>query len=66
MNCPYCHKGINAWTGLQEAKKLQTHLYKCRKNPRNVVLTDGKCTVVAAGGGQGLLEALEVRAKSGQ
>ena len=36
MNCPYCGKAINAFTGLQEAQKFQQHLRKCRKYPGNM------------------------------
>jgi hypothetical protein len=66
MNCPYCHKIINAWTGLQELQKFQKHLRRCRKNPGNVVLSDGHKTVVTPVEDQGLREALEIRAASGQ
>jgi hypothetical protein len=38
MNCPYCDRVINAWTGLQELQKFQKHLGKCRKNPANFPL----------------------------
>lgn len=50
MNCPYCHKRINAFTGLQEAVKFQNHLPKCKKRPQMV----------------SLFKALELRAESGQ
>lgn len=36
MNCPYCNRVINAFTGLQELQKFHKHLQKCRKNPANL------------------------------
>lgn len=36
MNCPYCNKVINAFTGLQELQKFHKHLQKCRKAPGNI------------------------------
>lgn len=65
MNCPYCNRDINAWTGLQEAQKFQRHLSTCRKNPRNIVIKDGKRVAVGSRGAT-LLSALEIRAESGQ
>lgn len=50
MNCPYCQKRINAFTGFQEADKFQRHLMACKKKPQPVTL----------------LRALEIRAESGQ
>ncbi len=66
MNCPYCQRLINAFTGLQEAEKFRTHLAKCRKNPNNVVLTDGRRTVVTPKKHQDLNDALRIREESGQ
>lgn len=66
MNCPYCKKTVYGLTGLQEAQAFEKHLRKCRKNPNNLVLTDGNRTVVTPKRGQNLVEALEIRADSGQ
>jgi hypothetical protein len=67
MNCPYCKKrvGLPTDTGFMEARKFQAHLSKCRKNPRNIVITDGKRAAVGSRGVT-LLKALEIRAESGQ
>jgi len=65
MNCPYCKKKVLGMTGLQELQAFQKHLRKCRKNPANVVLSDGRRVVVAPGN-QNFRDALEIRAKSGQ
>ena len=66
MNCPYCNRVINAWTGFQELQKFNKHLWKCRKNPNNIVLSDGIKTVVTPKRCQNLNDALEIRAESGQ
>ncbi len=66
MNCPYCQREIFGWTGMQELQKFQKHLPKCRKNPNNLVLSDGKRTVITPKKEQTFLEALEIRAESGQ
>ena len=65
MNCPYCYKLIRGWTGLQEALNLSKHLNKCKRNPANAVLSDGKQTVMTPKN-HTLLDALEARAESGQ
>jgi hypothetical protein len=66
MNCPYCSKDIYGLTGLQEAQAFQRHLGKCRKNPNNIVLSDGRKTVVSPKRCQNLMDALSIRADSGQ
>ena len=66
MNCPYCKREIFGWTGLQELQKFEKHLAKCRKNPANIVLSDGRKTVVTPTRQQTLNDALEIRAESGQ
>lgn len=66
MNCPHCDKDIFGWTGLQEIMAFNKHLPKCRKNPVNIVLRDGRKTVVQPLRNQGMMEALEIRAESGQ
>lgn len=67
MNCPYCNRFINAWTGLQELQKFQKHLPKCRKNPANVTLRDGRRSVIVPPGNrQNLNDALNIRHDSGQ
>lgn len=67
MDCPYCKRVVGLpWdTGFMEARKFQIHLSKCRKNPRNIVIRDGKRTAVGSRGVT-LLQALEIRAESGQ
>lgn len=52
-------------TGFMEARKFQSHLSKCRKNPSNIVIRNGKRTAVGSRGVT-LLQALEIRAESGQ
>jgi hypothetical protein len=78
MNCPYCKKAINAFTGLQELQKFQKHLAKCRKNPANIVVPDSaglpenpteaqvNQALMALRRKQTLNDALEIRAESGQ
>lgn len=65
MNCPYCQKRIDAMTGFQEVVKFQKHLNKCRKNPANVVIKDGRRISVGTNG-HTLVNALNIRAESGQ
>lgn len=68
MTCPYCNREINALTGFMEAEKFEKHLHKCQKNPNNIRVTDvqtGK-THTTPRKRQDLLDALEIRAKSGQ
>jgi hypothetical protein len=66
MNCPYCNKHIPAFTGLQELQKFQKHLRTCKRNPakQTVVEPDGRITAIKPK--PDLLEALEIRANSGQ
>lgn len=66
MNCPYCEKDIYGMTGLQELIAFNKHLRKCRKNPVNIVLSDGKKTVVTPIRCQDLGDALNIRHESGQ
>lgn len=66
MNCPYCNAVAFGFTGLLEVQRFVKHLAKCQKNPNNIVLSDGKRTVVTPKRLQGLEEALEIREKSGQ
>lgn len=66
MNCPYCQRDVYGMTGLQELQKFQKHLARCRKNPNNIVLTDGIKTVVTPIRNQNLNDALEIRHDSGQ
>lgn len=66
MDCPHCKKHIYGLTGLQEIQAFEKHLRKCRKNPVNIVLRDGKKVVVQPLRHQGMMEALEIRADSGQ
>lgn len=53
-------------TGLQEAIAFEKHLRKCRKNPNNIVISDGEKTAVTPKRTQTLTDALEIRANSGQ
>ena len=66
MKCPYCSREITAWTGLQELQKFQKHLPKCRKNPDNIAISDGRRTAVVPRRFQSLNDALEIRHESGQ
>jgi 2-C-methyl-D-erythritol 4-phosphate cytidylyltransferase len=66
MNCPYCKKTVYGLTGLQEAQAFTKHLRRCRKNPNNIVISDGNRTAVTPKRVQGLVEALEIRAGAGQ
>lgn len=66
MTCPYCQRTINAWTGLQEANKFANHLRVCRKNPNNLTLSDGRRSVTTPIRPQNLMDALNIRAESGQ
>lgn len=66
MNCPYCTKDVYGMTGFQEVRAFQKHLRKCRKNPNNITLRDGRRTATTPIRNQGLMDALEIRAASGQ
>lgn len=66
MDCPYCKRNIYGMTGFQEARAFEKHLRKCRKNPNNIVLSDGRKTAVVPQRPQDLMAALEIRADSGQ
>lgn len=80
MNCPYCNKRINAFTGLQELQKFHKHLAKCRKNPANMPDPEDyppldkpteaqakKALMSTAKKRQNtMMDALEIRAESGQ
>jgi hypothetical protein len=65
MICPYCKRAINAMTGFQECEKFAKHLSKCRKNPGNLPLSDGRTTVMTPKK-YSVFDALEIRADSGQ
>lgn len=66
MNCPYCNKRIHGFTGLQEIQKFNKHLARCRKNPNNITITDGRKTVVTPKQHQTINDALTIRHESGQ
>ena len=66
MFCPYCKRRVEALTGFMEAEKFAKHLQTCRKNPNNLVMSDGTRTVVVPQKIQNLMDALEIRAESGQ
>jgi len=66
VNCPYCNKAIFGFTGLQEAQKFEKHLRKCRKNPNNITIRDGRRSATTPMKHQGLMDALNIRAESGQ
>jgi hypothetical protein len=53
-------------TGFQEAIKFRSHLRKCRKNPNNIVTKINGKTVVDQKKDQDLMDAVEIRAASGQ
>lgn len=65
MNRPYCNRKINGITGLQEVQKFQKHLKNCRKNPKRRIVVDEVDGIVNATS-TSLLEALNIRAESGQ
>ena len=65
MNCPYCNRDIEAWTGLQELQKFQKHLRNCRKNPANLPIRDGRRTIISPSSPT-LVDALNLRHESGQ
>jgi len=65
MNCPYCSKHINGMTGLQELLAFKKHLPKCKKNPANLPLSDGRKTVIVQSQPT-TRDALRIRAASGQ
>lgn len=66
MNCPYCNKYIYGLTGLQELQKFQKHLGTCKQHPdrQTVVTPDGKIKTPQTP--TTLLDALNIRADSGQ
>lgn len=66
MLCPYCNRDIFGFTGLQEATKFHKHLARCRKNPNNIILRDGRRAAVVPKTNQTFMDALRIRADSGQ
>lgn len=66
VNCPYCQKDIFGMTGFQEILAFNKHLRKCRKNPGNIVISDGMRTAVTPIKEQDVLDALNIRAEIGQ
>lgn len=66
MNCPFCQKDIYGMTGFQEILAFNKHLRKCRRNPGNIVISDGIRTAVTPIKEQTILDALKLRAESGQ
>lgn len=66
MNCPYCARKINAFTGLQELHKFERHLHRCRKFPGNQPLSYGRRTVLTPARTLTLRDALRIRAESRQ
>lgn len=66
MKCPYCNREIYGMTGLMELQKFHKHLGKCRKNPVNIVLTDGQRTAITPMREQTMMDALDIRHESGQ
>jgi hypothetical protein len=66
VKCPYCRKFVIGITGHDELYKFHEHLGRCKRNPNNVVMTDGVRTVVTPRRVQGIGEALDIRAKSKQ
>lgn len=65
MNCPYCNKRVPGMTGLQELQNFQKHLGQCKKNFRNLPLSDGRKTVITPHR-HTLREAMAIRHQSGQ
>jgi hypothetical protein len=66
MNCPYCKQAVYGMTGFQEVQAFEKHLRRCRKNPNNIVLRDGKRAAVVPIKPQSVMDALNIRADSGQ
>lgn len=66
MNCPYCKRDVYGMTGFQEAQAFTKHLRKCRKNPANIVLRDGRRIAVVPKEDQTFMDALKIRSDSGQ
>jgi hypothetical protein len=68
LNCPYCGRLVNGWTGLQEVQKFAKHLNRCRKRP---ICLQTETTIAGTGivlerRAFNLNDALHIRAKSGQ
>jgi|GEM_PF-6889491 len=61
MDCPYCKRDIYGMTGLQELRKFEKHLRKCKKLP--TVVIKGK---IKSREDIDMFDALEIRADSGQ
>ena len=53
-------------TGFQEILAFNKHLRKCSRNPGNIVISDGRSTAVTPIKEQTILDALNIRAESGQ
>lgn len=66
MECPNCKKEIYGMTGLQELQKFQKHLRTCRKNPNNKTVVTSNGSITKLKDRPTLLEALNIRAESGQ
>lgn len=66
MNCPYCDKYIPGITGLQEAQNFSKHLRKCKKHPDRQTLADEDGKLKQQNPPTTLLDAVEIRANSGQ
>ena len=66
MNCPYCNKEVHGLTGLQELQAFQKHLRKCRKNPAAKTVVNERGNIEKIKPRPDLLDALEIRAESGQ
>lgn len=66
MNCPYCNKEVHGFTGLQELQKFQKHLKTCRKNPERKTIVNDEGEMVKIKPDPDMMEALQIRAASGQ
>lgn len=66
MKCPYCHEKVDGITGLQELDNFEEHLAICLRNPNNVVLTDGRTVAIEPKRKQTKMDAMNIRAESGQ
>lgn len=66
MNCPYCEKQINGMTGLQELQKFHKHLQACKKHPdrKTIVTSEGELKKQVPN--NSMMDALNIRAESGQ
>jgi len=66
MNCPYCNKEVYGLTGLQELQKFNKHLRTCKKHPGRQTVVEETGNLKKKNPTTSLLDALNIRADSGQ